>query len=60
MKIKRKLLFEVWISYTLLILLLGGGILGAALIRFHRDGRSIQEDRDVEFAMHIGDFIRLH
>ena len=60
MKIKRKLLFEVLISYTLLILLLGGGILGAALIRFHRDGRSIQEDRDVEFAMHIGDFIRLH
>lgn len=60
MKIKRKLLFEVLLSYTLLILLLGGGILAAALIRFHRDGCRIQAERDTEFAMHIGDFVRLY
>lgn len=60
MKIKRKLLFEVLLSYTLLILLLGGGILAAALIRFHWDGCRIQAERDVEFAMHIGDFVRLY
>lgn len=60
MKIKRKLLFEGLISYTLLIIFLGGGILTAAVIRSYRDGYNLHLERDMEFAMHIGDFIRLY
>ena len=60
MKIKRKLLVEILVTYALLILFLTSAVVGVSLISYFRDGKRWQRERDIDFAVHVGDFIRSH
>ena len=58
MKIKRKLLVEILVTYALLILFLTSAVVGVSLISYFREGKRWQRERDIDFAVHVGDFIR--
>lgn len=58
MKIKRKLLIEILVTYALLILFLTSAVVGVSLISYFREGKRWQRERDIDFAVHVGDFIR--
>lgn len=60
MKIKRKLLVEILVTYALLILFLTSAVVGVSLISYFREGKRWQRERDIDFAVHVGDFIRSH
>ena len=60
MKIKRKLLIEILVTYALLVLFLTSAVVGVSLISYFRDGKRWQRERDIDFAVHVGDFIRSH
>ena len=58
MKIKRKLLVEILVTYALLILFLTSAVVGVSLISYFREGKRWLRERDIDFAVHVGDFIR--
>lgn len=60
MRVKRKFLVKVLVTYTLMVVLLAAGILTLTLLRYYRSSIDFQKEREVEIGLHIASIVRSH